>query len=68
MDLTWKSNFQCIWLRRYIYSTKYFKGPILEFLYMYGELIIADDRLDNSQQLHNEYIHGSWHYVFKNAL
>ena len=56
----------------YIFSktrnTIYSKGPVLEFLYVYGELIIADDRLDNSQQLHNEYIHGSWHYVFKNAF
>ena len=49
-------------------NTLYFEGPISELLYVYGELIIADDRLDNSQQLHNEYIHGSWHYVFKNAL
>ena len=63
--MTWKTNFQCIWITR---NTTYSKGPVLEFLYVYGELIIADDRFDNSQQLHNEYIHGSWHYVFKNAF
>ena len=33
-------------------NTIYSKGPVLKLLYVYGELIIADDRLDNSQQLH----------------